>query len=157
MPKVKLVRWDYNKDSGRRKGGQLAVELDNRLEIELARISGDHVRKTNLPELTSWLQETNAELFFIYTDTEEEQTCVGFCVLAYRRDLRHGTLTRFYILKKHRRKHLGRETMKKILAKFKKEGIRTIGLTVYTQNTPARRFYESFGFGVRSLNMEKEI
>ena len=61
----------------------------------------------------------------------------------------------FHIRKGYRHQGQGNQFLKKVLQKLKKEGIKTVGLTVSPHNQPAQKLYQKNGFKFIKLSHDQ--
>lgn len=126
------------------------------------RLLKDHKKRfSNIPKLSDSIFESYKKflrkmmsqegLFFVAV---QENKIVGF-VWGYQRkdppiyaeeERDVGNIDSFFVEPGCRSRGTGRKLLEKVMAEFRKKGIRTINLTVQSGNTKAKRLFKSLGF-----------
>jgi ribosomal protein S18 acetylase RimI-like enzyme len=105
--------------------------------------------------LPKGLQSENHFLYTVY----DGENVVGLIWLRANTDrpTPSGFIFGLRIDEKFRGKGYGKQTMLLIEEKARELGLKSIGLHVFGVNTVARNLYESLGYEMTSLNMQKQL
>ncbi|MBK9925609.1 MAG: GNAT family N-acetyltransferase [Anaerolineales bacterium] len=103
-------------------------------------------------------QGVQSENHYLYTINDGDNM-VGVIWLRANvdRPTKNGFIFSLRIDEKFRGKGYGKQAMLLIEEKARKLGLKSIGLHVFAVNTVARKLYESVGYDVSSLNMNKKL
>lgn len=99
-----------------------------------------------------------SENHFLYTVYDGE-TMVGLIWLRANKDrpVPSGFIFGLRIEEEFRGRGYGKQTMLLIEEKARELGLKSMGLHVFGVNTVARNLYESIGYEISSLNMQKQL
>jgi ribosomal protein S18 acetylase RimI-like enzyme len=79
---------------------------------------------------------------------DHDGTIIGFAVgdlATYPPEGYEGELRMIYVLPAYHHMGVGRKLLRAVAEHFEREGVKSMFLGVFTNNSPARRFYEAFG------------
>lgn len=92
----------------------------------------------------------------VFTATDHKGDLLGICLLLRDwNDCTAAFIHSFHIRKDYRHQGQGNQFLKKVLQKLKKEGIKTVGLTVSPHNQPAQKLYQKNGFKFIKLSHDQ--
>jgi L-amino acid N-acyltransferase YncA len=88
--------------------------------------------------------------------SEDDKNIIGFALAKIKRD-GAGWLDRNYVVKKYRRKGIGKEFVKSRLNWFKQNKIKEVYAHLFVKNNPSIKNLENFGFTSVEIVMKKEL
>lgn len=111
----------------------------------------DVIARTDLAYRTRFWSERIADPDWPVFVIEEKGQRVAFCQMVPSRDpdddpTRVGHITSIHVLPRLRGRGHGRALVDHVLAEFQRRGFSEVTLWVLEQNSPARKFYERYGF-----------
>ncbi|MGE5802574.1 MAG: N-acetyltransferase family protein [Gemmatimonadota bacterium] len=111
----------------------------------------DVIARTDLAYRTRFWSERIADPEWPVFVIEENGQRVAFCQMVPSRDpdddsTRVGHITSIHVLPHLRGRGHGRALVDHVLAEFQRRGFSEVTLWVLKQNSPARKFYERYGF-----------
>ena len=111
----------------------------------------DVIARTDLAYRTRFWSERIADPEWPVFVIEENGQRVAFCQMVPSRDpdddpTRVGHITSIHVLPHLRGRGHGRALVDHVLAEFQRRGFSEVTLWVLEQNSPARKFYERYGF-----------
>lgn len=127
--------------------------IKNGLTFEEAQKKSDEDFKRLLPF------GRNSEDQYIYSIKENGNSWIGTLWFGVRgaSDNRKAFIYDIVLDESTRGKGYGKKAMLLLETEVQNLGLRHIGLHVFGHNTVARNLYESLGYGITNLNMEKQL
>lgn len=93
-----------------------------------------------------------------FTAVEEASgRAVGYLWCEVNREKRRAFLYFVVVEETERGRGLGEAALRQLEGRLKADGIKSLGLHVFSHNTGALRLYERLGFQVTSVNMQKSL
>ncbi len=105
--------------------------------------------------LKEGMRSPGHEFFTVVEDASGK--AVGYLWCEVNREKRRAFLYFVAVEEPERGKGMGEAALRRLEGQLKAEGIRSLGLHVFSHNTGALRLYERLGFQVTSVNMQKAL
>lgn len=108
----------------------------------------EDIKREEAKELKEDLKDPKTKIFI----AEEDNGSVGYINLSlhkknpYTKTRRKGEIDDLFVLKKFRKKRIGKALVRNALEYFRSKSVKSVSLSVNSQNIPALKFYENFGF-----------